>query len=183
MPNQRPPRESALTIVIPEAEPAVADWRARYDPVSVAANIPAHVTLLYPFVPRDALTPEIEADLAALFASERPFTATFAGVCAFPAEVLYLAPDDPAPFDRLTRLLAARFPATPPYGGTIADPIPHITIGKTSALEHVEAVGREAGLHWAAGRLPVTVWVTRAAFMEQDEVGKWSVRRWLEFGS
>ena len=68
------------------------------------------------------------------------------------------------------------------HGGAIADPIPHITIGKTSAPEHVEAVAKEAALHWAAGRLPVTLQVTRAALMEQGEAGKWSVRRWLEFG-
>jgi len=41
------PIESALMVLVPEAERLVKPFRDRYDP-SAAAGIPAHITLLYP---------------------------------------------------------------------------------------------------------------------------------------
>ncbi len=40
--------ESALMVLVPEAETLVKPFRDRYDP-SAAAGVPAHITLLYPF--------------------------------------------------------------------------------------------------------------------------------------
>jgi len=42
--------ESALVVLVPEAEAWVHSFRDRYDP-SAAAGVPAHVMLLYPFRP------------------------------------------------------------------------------------------------------------------------------------
>lgn len=42
--------ETAVLLRVPEAEPLVREWRAKGDP-SAAHGVPAHVTLLYPFVP------------------------------------------------------------------------------------------------------------------------------------
>lgn len=40
--------ESALVVLVPEAEALVKSFRDRHDP-SAAAGVPAHITLLYPF--------------------------------------------------------------------------------------------------------------------------------------
>ena len=40
--------ESALVVLVPEAESLVKPFRDRYDPAA-AAGVPAHITLLYPF--------------------------------------------------------------------------------------------------------------------------------------
>ena len=63
--------ETALVIAVPEAEPLVSDWRAQHD-WSAQRGVPAHITLLYPFVPhgegrRRAARPAC----ASCFAAER----------------------------------------------------------------------------------------------------------------
>ena len=47
-----PSIESALVVLVPEAEALVKPFRDRYDP-SAAVGVPAHITLLYPFKPPD----------------------------------------------------------------------------------------------------------------------------------
>ena len=42
--------ESALLVAVPAAEPAVAAHRSRLD-TSAAVGVPAHITVLYPFLP------------------------------------------------------------------------------------------------------------------------------------
>src|SRR5215207_2399787 len=48
------PTESALLIPVPAAEPTLQRWRERLDP-ACRLGVPAHVTLLYPFVAPAAL--------------------------------------------------------------------------------------------------------------------------------
>lgn len=43
------PTHTALVIVVPEAEPAVAPWRAALDRAA-SLGVPAHITVLYPFL-------------------------------------------------------------------------------------------------------------------------------------
>ena len=83
--------ETALVLLIPEAERVVGGWRARYDPAA-GSGVPAHVTLLYPFLPPQRLTSEVLADLRQHFAEEPPLSLEFSGICAFP-NALYLAPE------------------------------------------------------------------------------------------
>jgi 2'-5' RNA ligase len=47
-------RESALLIAVPEADALAGDMRALDDP-SASAGVPAHVTILYPFVSAEAI--------------------------------------------------------------------------------------------------------------------------------
>ena len=67
-----PAPESALVVRVPEAEPVVNRFRAAYDP-SAPAGVPAHVTLLYPFKPPDALTEPVLAGLRHCFGLHAPF--------------------------------------------------------------------------------------------------------------
>ena len=48
--------ESAVLVPVPEAERAVSRHRARLDGAA-ARGVPAHVTVLYPFVPRPRSPP------------------------------------------------------------------------------------------------------------------------------
>src|SRR4051812_32565116 len=54
--------ESAILLAVPEAEPLVHEWRAKGDP-SAAHGVPAHVTLLYPFLPVEAIDVGVTAEL------------------------------------------------------------------------------------------------------------------------
>jgi hypothetical protein len=62
----QPGPPSVLLLEVPAAEPVVAPLRERLDS-SAALGIPAHVTVLYPFVPAGQIGPELLARLAALF--------------------------------------------------------------------------------------------------------------------
>ena len=48
--------ESAILVPVPGAEPVAGRLRARFDR-SAGRGIPAHVTVLYPFVPPGQITP------------------------------------------------------------------------------------------------------------------------------
>ena len=87
--------ESALLVTVPAAEPAVARHRSRLD-TSAAVGVPAHITVLYPFLPPELIGADTHATLARLFASVPGFRFTLDQTRWFPDPVLWLAPSDPA---------------------------------------------------------------------------------------
>ena len=117
--------ESALIVAVPEVEALVAPFRARHDPAA-AKGVPAHVTVLYPFVAPARITPTIVLSLAELFAALPELRVSFAEVRRFP-EALYLAPEPAEPLRKMTERVFERFPGMPPYEGRFADVIPHLT--------------------------------------------------------
>ncbi len=123
----KPKDESALLIPVPESEPLVSDWRSLYDG-SAARGMPAHITLLYPFVAPGEIDDELIEELGSHFARKRAFTYSYPTTARFPG-VLYLAPDADAPFSKMISALEKRFPDCPPYGGLFEDVIPHLTVG------------------------------------------------------
>lgn len=128
------PLQSGLIIEIPEAETAVAEPRLRLDRVA-ALGVPAHVTALFPFVSPQTIDEETLDRVAEVAAAQNPFDYAFSTTAWFGKEVLYLAPDDPIPFIRLTEALWNAFPQCPPYGGQYEDVIPHLTIGEGAEVE------------------------------------------------
>jgi hypothetical protein len=130
--------ESALLVTVPAAEPAVARHRSRLD-TSAAVGVPAHITVLYPFLPPDLIDADTHKTLARLFASVPGFRFTLDRTRWFSDPVLWLGPSDPAPFTALIELVVAAFPSCPPYGGQIAEVIPHLTIGDHAPRADLEA--------------------------------------------
>jgi hypothetical protein len=57
-----PGPRSALIVEVPAAEPAVARHRERLDS-SAPLGVPAHITVLYPFLPPGAIGPAVLGDL------------------------------------------------------------------------------------------------------------------------
>lgn len=111
---------SAVLVPVPEAERVVSRHRARLD-AAAALGVPAHVTVLYPFVPPSAITPVTLESLARAVASMGAFGCQFLATGWFGPDVLWLAPEPGEPFRTLTRAVAAAFPGYPPYGGAYAD--------------------------------------------------------------
>jgi 2'-5' RNA ligase len=120
--------ESAFAVNVPEAEPYVADLRRRFDR-SAAVGVPAHVTILYPFMPPEQLDESVLARARAAIARVRAFRFRLTGVAHFPAAT-YLVPEPGSPFVALTRGLAAEFPRYPPYGGQYDGSVPHLTVAQ-----------------------------------------------------
>ena len=174
VPDTRP-TETALVVMVPEAEAAVSAHRRRLDPAA-SWGVPAHVTVLYPFAPPRALTESTIARLAALVQSVAAFDCTFVRAAWFGSDVLYLVPEPDEPFRALTRLVAQEFPDYPPYEGVHADVVPHLTVGgpgaATSDLQRAETTLLPA--------LPVRTWVDTVHLMAgSDEPDAWRTVREL----
>jgi 2'-5' RNA ligase superfamily len=175
-----PSPPSALLVVIPEAEPLVSAHRLQFDPVA-RRGVPAHVTALFPFFARDDLDADVLARVAGLAAAHHAFDHRFATTAWFDRDVLYVAPDDPAPFAGLTRALAGAFPEYPPYGGEYEDLSPHLTVAHaTNATTSTELGEVEAVLR--AG-LPIAGRAEHLTLMTEDDDGRWSVLRRFPFAS
>ncbi|WP_426405175.1 2'-5' RNA ligase family protein [Streptomyces sp. R-07] len=144
-----------------EAEPLVEHWRRRFD-ASAAAGIPAHVTVLFPFLDIDLISAEVIGDLTALIAGHGPFTVRFDECGRFP-DVLYLAPTPDQPFRALTESIAARWQEAPPYGGQFAEIIPHLTVAHEQPPRVLDEV--EAAL---ATRLPVLATISSVGLFVSD---------------
>ena len=159
--------ETALVVLVPEAEALVAEHRSRHDP-SAAAGVPAHVTVLYPF---RSVVDDIAADAVAEIAASVPaFDVVFATLGRFPGEVVYLVPEPAEPFRRLTTATAAAFPDCPPYRGTVGDPVPHLTVADGVDETTAEVLDRALGQG-----LPIATGVDRLTLIAQDPTGLWIV--------
>jgi 2'-5' RNA ligase len=150
-----------LLATVAEAEPLVEHWRRRFD-ASAAAGIPAHVTVLFPFLNIELISPAVIGDLATLIAGHGPFTVRFDECGRFP-NVLYLAPTPGQPLCALTESIAARWPEAPPYGGQFAEVIPHLTVAHEQPPRVLDEV--EAAL---ANRLPATATISSVSLFVTD---------------
>jgi 2'-5' RNA ligase len=119
-------RQSAILVPVPEADSVVGEWRLRYDPVA-AAGVPAHVTLVVPWIPPDQIgSGDLEA-LANEVARVKAFDFSLTHVDWFSRRVLWVAPEPVGPFLALTSRLAERFD-TPPWENEFDEVIPHLTV-------------------------------------------------------
>ena len=158
------PGQTAVVFNVPVVEPIVSPWRDRLDP-SAAEGMPAHVTLLFPFVPAPRLTDETQAELQALCAEFAPLAVDFAHTARFPG-ILYLDPEPADGLRELTTAIAAQWPEAQPYGGLHNDVIPHLTVAcaDDAVLDAIESK--------VAPQLPVT------ARLQEAELCVFDGARW-----
>jgi 2'-5' RNA ligase superfamily len=128
IPGVGPSWETALLLPVPAAEPTVRQHRARLDEAA-RDGVPAHITVLYPFLPPAEIGESVLVSLGRLLAELAAFEFTLDRVGWFGEEVVWLGLRDPAPFTALTDLVFTAFPSCPPYGGQHPEVIPHLTIG------------------------------------------------------
>jgi len=129
--------ESAFIVRIPEAEPWVADLRNRHD-VSAKLGVPAHVTVLFPFMGSDRISQAVLALAQRALNEVAAFTFSFSEVRRFPATA-YLAPEQPDPFIALTAALVRAFPDFPPFRGEHESVVPHLTVANGDASDAAKA--------------------------------------------
>jgi hypothetical protein len=121
------PRRTALIVEVVEAEPTVYELRLQHD-WSAARGVPAHVTILFPFVDGPNVD---EGALADLFARFPVFDFTLDRVEQFDDGTVWLHPEPSLPFVDLTAAVAQRWPDCPPYEGAFDEVIPHLTVSDT----------------------------------------------------
>lgn len=170
MPSSPPDHaQSGLVVEIPEAEPAVARHRAALD-VNEGLGVPAHVTVLFPFIPPARVDAEVLDRLRRLFADVAAFEVDLTHTAWFDEDVLWLAPDDPKPFRALTELVHREFPEFPPFAGQFADVVPHLTVAHGCDVADMRAAERAVAQH-----LPIHARITTVTLLVQpDPGGAWT---------
>ncbi|HET7812294.1 MAG TPA: 2'-5' RNA ligase family protein [Steroidobacteraceae bacterium] len=118
--------ETALICRVPEAERYIARYRQRFDP-SARRNVPAHVTVLYPFMAPGEIDDEVLEGLARIARAVPCFEYRLAETRRFPVS-LYLAPQPDASFAALTAAVHRAYPDFPPFGGKFDTVVPHVTV-------------------------------------------------------
>jgi 2'-5' RNA ligase len=160
--------QSAVLIPVPQADAVVGRWRYQHDPVA-AAGVPAHITLVVPWLPPYEITDTDLAELDEIVAKVDAFDFQLHHVDWFGRRVLWVAPEPAAPFLRLTSVLADRF-GTPPWDDEFDEVVPHLTVAHAS--DGVELVPVAADV---SARLPVACRAEEVWVMTGDGV-RWSLR-------
>ena len=121
---------SAIVIPVREAETIVRSRMLEVQPGLLPRDRSpvAHITLLAPFHPPEAIDDAVVHHLTRFFAEVPPFGFELTEVCEFPDGTTYLAPEPAAAFRRLMQQLHHEFPEFPPYGGAFDDIVPHLTV-------------------------------------------------------
>lgn len=166
------PQQTAIVVPVPAADRVVSEWIGD----AGAPGMPAHVTVLYPFLPATRITPSVIDELREIVAGVDPFPLSFERFGNFP-EVCYLAPEPEQPFREMTRHIELRWPEAPPYGGEHDDVIPHMTLALVTDEAHRASVE-----HGAQPYLPISMHVSEAWLMEFDGAA-WRLLATLPLGT
>ena len=162
-------------IVLEDAEP-FDEVRRDFAVEAVELGIPFHITLLFPFTPREQLTAGLLAELRAFFAARRGFEFELARVAEWPG-VVYAVPEPDTALRDCMQALFLRFPQWPPYGGVHPEVIPHATLG-----EEVDAPSVRAEIERRlAGHLPRRYKVDAGTLLEEFARREWRVRERFPF--
>jgi 2'-5' RNA ligase len=121
-----------LAVPVPAADPLVrrltAEWEASYE-LGGVDEVHAHVTVLGPLIPVEAVDDQLHATLRRMYEATAPFDFRLEEVGVFTGTAVYLAPDPARRFAKLTADAVKAFPSYPPYGGKFDNVVPHMTLG------------------------------------------------------
>jgi 2'-5' RNA ligase superfamily len=127
---------TTLVVPVPEAERAVAHWRKRYD-WSASLGVPAHVTVLGPFLPPDRIGTDVIDRLSTL-CSRLPRVKFRLTSVVLLEGVTCLTPDPDEPFRAMSEVLEAEWPEAAPgaHGRRM-----HLTVARDISV--FETIGTE----------------------------------------
>lgn len=172
--------ETALVVEVGEAEAAVEGWRRAHDP-SAAAGMPAHITVLYPFVPPELFDESVADKLAEVIGSMQPIGFDLPAVDEFPGAV-WLRPEPDQPFRDVTRAVWAAFPDYPPYGGAYPDSQPHLTVAVVSDDANQATLGSRIRSELESS-LPIRCRAAAVSVFTRVDGGRWRVHRRFDLGA
>jgi 2'-5' RNA ligase len=159
--------ESAIVVRI--RVPAAIERLRRAHDRAARLGVPAHITILYPFVATPELTPEVREDVAAIAGEIRAFEVTFSSAARWPG-VVYLEPRPSAPFTGLIDRAAALFPEHPPYAGAISEVIPHLTVVESHVAPFDDVLAA------AQAALPFEASIRGLEVLAEGDDGRWRSR-------
>lgn len=160
--------ETAFIVHVPEAETRVASLRNRFD-ASVHLGVPAHITVLVPFMAPDQITPSVLAQIQTALSQVPAFVFSLSQVRRFPATA-YLAPEPAEPFIALTDALVRTFPEFPPFRGEHESIVPHLTVANGNASEAEVAAAELQAAVQSSG--PISGFCSSVSLLENSS-GLW----------
>ena len=179
-PDAPAPTQTAVIAPVPEADRLVGDYRQHLD-ASAEWGVPAHVTVLYPFLAPHEVDEQVIATLTAAVTSVPAFDCRFAQARWFGQDVLYLVPEPSQSFRELTAAVWRAFPQHPPYGGAHEDVVPHLTVAerRLADLPTLEAAERAV-----QPCLPLTARIGQALLVAGTQApASWRVIQRLSLGA
>lgn len=160
------PGTTALVILLPAAEPALAAAR-RIDPALVRPGLPAHVTALYPFLPDDSVSSSVLDAVRSLASTVAPTEVRLDEFLSAPGFAALPAPS----LQPITDAVCDRWPEVAPYGGRFGPrPPAHVTVAMGGDDETLSRVGDEV-----RPLLPLTDRATALQLVALTERG-WELR-------
>ncbi len=169
--------ESALVVPVDAAERTVAGWRRRFDPAA-EWGVPAHITVLYPFVPPAEINETTLVRLRALLAEFGGFEFMLDAVGRFDTDVIYLRPEPADRFAALTAAVVEEWPSYQPYGGIYSVVIPHLTVAEMDIGGRFDEISADLATH-----MPI---LARAEFVNlmagRQQPGSWRTLEALALG-
>lgn len=177
------PTERKSAIIAPIRLPARLASLMLRESATARLGVPAHVTLLFPFVAAPGIGEDVLATIQRAVGGAPEFDVSFQEVRRFepgggaPNGVVWLAPEPAAPFVSLTDRLREAFPDYPPYGGAFDEVIPHLTLADDDAarMDPNEAE--------AARYLPFRRRVSHTTLIVEGADGRWRTRRRVPLGA
>jgi 2'-5' RNA ligase superfamily len=166
--------QTGLVIPVPAADALLASVGARY-PGTVREGVPAHLSLLYPFVAAAELDERVTCALGELLVKQAPMPVQFAE-CYRHDGFVALRPD---PLDGLKELVnktRRQWPDVVPYEGVYGDVEPHLTVAMRCSAETAVTIEQEVTVE-----LPISAEL-REAWLVAFE-GQWTLRERFEFGA
>lgn len=126
------PSPRSVVIVRARVPARLERWRRRCV-AQAERGLPAHATMLYPFIAPERLGPAVRGRLAGIARRHSPIAHALDGPMVW-SDVVYLSLDPSEPFVALQRDLGAEFPDFPIYGPAFdMEFVPHVTIAEEGA--------------------------------------------------
>jgi 2'-5' RNA ligase len=171
------PPSARSAVIVRTTLPAGLE-RLRRDAIGDATHgVPAHLTLLYPFVEPHRLQADVRSMLARVAAAASAFDYVLAGPARFP-DTVYVAVDPPEPFVELQSALGSAFPDFPIYGPDWAfEYVPHVSVAEGPAALDPATVRLRA---W--GALPAARRADRIEVIARGDDGRWRTRWRIPLG-
>jgi len=172
--------ETALVVIPPrEAWGPIQAIRRQHD--RRIGRLMPHLTLAYPFRPRDRFD-EAERLLLGAMSVARRFHATLTGLGTFRGDrsvTIWTSPAPSQPFRDLQRLVVELFPDCDDVGRYPGGYVPHLTLGQAYSMEDALAILADLRTTWQ----PIALAVREVALIAREGDHPFSVVRTLRLGT
>jgi lincosamide nucleotidyltransferase A/C/D/E len=157
--REQGPRSISTLILVPVFSLPNELWRQcrlRHNDLS---QMPAHVTLAFPFLPLESVTDNVVQQLSKIFNEFSAFDFEFNEVRWFGKDVVYLEPSKSETFRAMIETLQQAFPDFHPYNDAFDSIIPHVCLSEHGAIADRRSLGRYASKHLPFSSRASHVWL------------------------